>query len=43
MLKDRTFNVVVVREKHGNGVAIVEAPDQVVKYNGAELKVKLGA
>jgi alpha-D-xyloside xylohydrolase len=42
MLKERTFNVVLVKEKHGDGIAITEKPDQVVKYNGAEVKVKIG-
>jgi alpha-D-xyloside xylohydrolase len=41
MLKDRTFNVVLVKEKHGNGVSVTETPDQVVKYSGAEVKVTL--
>ena len=42
MLKERTFNIVVVRDKHGNGISIVETPDKVVKYNGTQLKVMLG-
>ncbi len=42
MLKERTFNVVLVKEKHGSGVAITETPDQVVKYNGTETKIKIG-
>jgi alpha-D-xyloside xylohydrolase len=42
MLKDRTINVVLVKERHGDGLAITETPDQVVKYSGAELKVKVG-
>jgi alpha-D-xyloside xylohydrolase len=42
MLKDRTFNVVLVKEKHGAGIATTEQPDQVVKYNGTEVKVKVG-
>jgi alpha-D-xyloside xylohydrolase len=41
MLKDRTFNVVLVKDKHGNGIAPVETPDKVVKYNGTEVKVKM--
>ncbi len=41
MLKERTFNVVLVKEKHGNGIAAVEKPDNVVKYSGKEIKVKL--
>jgi hypothetical protein len=31
-----------VKDKHGNGIAAVDAPDQVVKYNGTEVKVKVG-
>jgi alpha-D-xyloside xylohydrolase len=43
MLKERTFNVVLVRENHGNGVAITETPDKVVKYSGDETKVTRGS
>jgi alpha-D-xyloside xylohydrolase len=42
MLKKRTFNVVLVKDKHGNGIAAVEKPGRVVKYSGTEVKVKLG-
>jgi alpha-D-xyloside xylohydrolase len=42
MLKERTFNVVLVKEKHGDGIAITDKPDQTVKYSGAEVKVKVG-
>ena len=42
MLKERTINVVVVGAKHGNGVATVDTPDQVVKYDGTAMKVKVG-
>jgi alpha-D-xyloside xylohydrolase len=42
MLKERTFNVVLVKDKHGNGVEPVETPNQVVKYDGTEVKVKVG-
>jgi alpha-D-xyloside xylohydrolase len=41
MLKERTFKVVLVKDKHGNGIAATETPDQVVKYNGTEVKVKM--
>ncbi len=41
MLKERTFNVVLVKDNHGNGIAPVETPDQVVKYDGKEVKVKV--
>lgn len=42
MLKERTFNVVLIKEKHGHGIATVATPDRVVKYNGAEARVNLG-
>jgi alpha-D-xyloside xylohydrolase len=42
MLKERTFNVVLVKNTHGNGIAVAGTPDQVVKYSGTELKVKMG-
>ena len=42
MLKDRTLNIMLVKDQHGNGVATTENPDQVVKYGGAEIKVKVG-
>jgi alpha-D-xyloside xylohydrolase len=41
MLKERTFNVVVVKAKHGEGIALVDKADQSVKYSGKELKVKV--
>jgi alpha-D-xyloside xylohydrolase len=41
MLEERTFNIVVVKENHGNGIPIVESLDKVVKYNGTQLKVVL--
>ena len=41
MLRERTFNVILVKNKHGNGIDITESPDQVVKYNGTQLKVVL--
>jgi len=42
MLKERTFNVILVGDKHGDGLTVVEKPDQAVKYSGAEVKVKVG-
>jgi alpha-D-xyloside xylohydrolase len=42
MLKERTFNVVLVKAQHGSGIPVTESPDQVVKYSGAEVKVKVG-
>jgi len=37
MLKERTFNIVVVTKDQGTGVDIVVIPDQVVKYKGEEI------
>lgn len=42
MIKDRTFNIVLVGENHGAGIPLVEKPDQSVKYSGGEVKVKIG-
>jgi len=42
MLKERTFNVVLVKAKHGSGIAAVETPDQWVRYKGTEVQVKVG-
>jgi alpha-D-xyloside xylohydrolase len=39
MLTSRTFNVVWVGANHGAGVAVTSAPDQVVKYSGAQVVV----
>jgi alpha-D-xyloside xylohydrolase len=41
MLKERIFNLVVVKDQHGNGIETVQTPDKVLKYNGKEVKVKL--
>jgi alpha-D-xyloside xylohydrolase len=41
MLKQRTFEIVLVSGEHGAGLDIEVKPDKVVKYNGDELKVKL--
>jgi alpha-D-xyloside xylohydrolase len=42
MLKERTFNVVLVKDNHGHGIAPVDTPDQIVKYDGTEVTVKVG-
>ena len=39
MLKQRTFNVVWVSEKHGVGNIFSDKPDAVVHYNGAAVKI----
>jgi alpha-D-xyloside xylohydrolase len=41
MLKERTFNVVLVNENHGTGVEIVSTPDKVIKYDGTRLRIRL--
>ena len=41
MLKERTINLIVVKENHGNGLDISLKPDKTLKYNGTELTVKL--
>jgi alpha-D-xyloside xylohydrolase len=40
MLKERTFNIVVVKENHGTGVEVCPDPDRVIKYKGAGVKVQ---
>jgi len=40
MLRQRTFQVVVVREDHGVGVEPTGAPDRAVSYSGAAVTVK---
>ena len=39
MLKNRTFRVVVVREKHGTGILPEDTPDRVVPYSGQKLSI----
>ncbi len=41
MLKYRTFNIVVVRDDHGDGDMIVSKPNKTVVYNGDEVVVSL--
>jgi hypothetical protein len=42
MLDHRTFNVIVVRDGHGTGIASTSEPDAVVEYDGkaASISVK---
>lgn len=40
MIKNRTFNLVVVKENHGGGIEAA-APDKVINYTGYEIKVTL--
>lgn len=41
MLKDRTFNIIVVKEGKGTGVGIEKSIDKTVKYNGSEQTIQL--
>jgi alpha-D-xyloside xylohydrolase len=41
MLRQRTFNLVLVTKDHGAGVDIVVMPDEVVNYKGEEIKIEL--
>lgn len=34
MLKERSFNIVLVQEGHGKGIEICTSPDKTVRYNG---------
>jgi len=40
MLKERTINVVIVKENHGNGLEICRQFDKTIKYSGKEIQVK---
>ena len=40
MLKDRTFEVILVKGKHGAGIDITDKPDKIINYTGNEIKVK---
>jgi Domain of unknown function (DUF5110) len=42
MLRERTFNIVFVRDCHGSGVDPTDKPDQIVKYGGEAVRVKPG-
>ena len=41
MLKDRTFDVVIVSANHGTGVEGTTSPDRRIKYSGRSISVKL--
>ena len=41
MLKERSFQIVIVNEKNGAGIEITKKPNRTVKYNGSKLEVKL--
>jgi alpha-D-xyloside xylohydrolase len=41
MLKERSVNIVLVKENHGNGTEVSPKPDKTVKYKGKKLDVKL--
>lgn len=40
MLKERTFNVVVVSRYNGTGVEIATKFNNIIKYSGKEISVK---
>jgi len=40
MIKDRSFQIVLVKESHGNGVDICATPDKTIKYSGTKLVEK---
>jgi alpha-D-xyloside xylohydrolase len=40
MLKERTFNIIMVSENHGNGQEISKSPDKTVIYNGKQVSLK---
>jgi len=37
MLQNRSFQIVLVAEKHGAGVAPAKAPDKVIEYSGSTI------
>lgn len=40
MLKERTFNVVLVSKNKGTGIDIHQKPDKTIKYNGSKLTIR---
>ena len=40
MLEERTFEIVLVKERHGTGVEITKDPDRVILYKGKKLAIK---
>lgn len=41
MLKDRTFNVVLVGKDHGTGVEVTATPDKIVPYDGRRQVIQM--
>jgi hypothetical protein len=41
MLQTRAFNIVLVRDNHGTGIAICPKPDRTTTYAGKKLEIKL--
>ena len=39
MLESRIFRIVVVRQHHGAGIGMTDAPDKIVSYLGKEIRV----
>ncbi|MGK9368723.1 TIM-barrel domain-containing protein [Melioribacter sp. Ez-97] len=40
MLKERAFNIAIVKENHGTGIDITAAPDKSVTYKGDEITLQ---
>jgi alpha-D-xyloside xylohydrolase len=41
MLKDRTFNIVIVGKDHGAGIETTDKPDKIVSYNGKQQSIQM--
>jgi alpha-D-xyloside xylohydrolase len=41
MLEKRKFNIVLIKENHGNGIPICQTPDKIVEYSGKSISLKL--
>lgn len=41
MLKERTFNIILVSEGQNNGIELSTKPDKIVSYSGTELLIRL--
>jgi hypothetical protein len=41
MLKDRTFNIIIVGKDHGTAVEVTDKPDKAISYNGEKQSVQL--
>ena len=41
MLKERTFNLVIVSENYGNGLEITKQFNKTINYNGKKIEINL--